>query len=471
MVPAAVLTQSKPDPITAVRPVSTVVLKISVTRPKQAKPMVTKPNLPTRMHTNQSPSSKVSTSSSRVTAVKALVVNAAQGMQGKWEWRPKCPILDHVSHNTSASITLKRFDYNDVRGRSKSGVIDSGCSRHMIRNMSYLSDFEELNGGYVAFDGNPKGGKISRKGKIRTGKLDFDDVYFVKELSGLENQLSLKVKVIISDNGTEFKNNDLNQFCGMKAIKREFSVPRTPQQNGIVERKNRTLIGAAKTMLADSLLPIPFWAKAVNTACYVQNRVLVTKPHNKTPYDLLHENKPNVAGSGPTWLFDIDTLTKTINYQPVTVGNQTNPSTGFQDKFDVEKAREESDQQYVLFPVCSAQSKKQDDKTKREAKGKSPVESITGFRNLSAKFEDFSDSSINEVNAAGNLVPTVGQIFSNNTNTFSAAGPSNAASPTHEKSSCIDASQLLDDFYMPELEEITYSDDEDNVGVRITSII
>nr|GEX80170.1 hypothetical protein [Tanacetum cinerariifolium] len=62
------------------------------------------------------------------------------------------------------------------------GVIDSGCSRHMTGNMSYLSDFEELNGGYVAFGGNPKGGKISGKGKIRTGKLDFDDVYFVKEL-------------------------------------------------------------------------------------------------------------------------------------------------------------------------------------------------------------------------------------------------------------------------------------------------
>nr|GFD04895.1 ribonuclease H-like domain-containing protein [Tanacetum cinerariifolium] len=107
-------------------------------------------------------------------------------------------------------------------------------------------------------------------------------------LTGIDNQLSLKVKVIQSDNGTEFKNSDLYQFCGLKGVKREFSVPRTPQQNGVAERKNRTLIEAARTMLADSLLPIPFWAKAVNTACYVQNRVLVTKPPNKTPYELLH---------------------------------------------------------------------------------------------------------------------------------------------------------------------------------------
>nr|GFB46552.1 ribonuclease H-like domain-containing protein [Tanacetum cinerariifolium] len=95
------------------------------------------------------------------------------------------------------------------------------------------------------------------------------------------------------------------------------------------------LIEAAKTMLADSLLPIPFWAEAVNTACYVQNRVLVTKPQNKTPYELLHgrtpKNKPNVAGTGPTWLFDIDSLTKTMNYQPVHVENQTNSGVELED--------------------------------------------------------------------------------------------------------------------------------------------
>nr|GFC70466.1 ribonuclease H-like domain-containing protein [Tanacetum cinerariifolium] len=77
-------------------------------------------------------------------------------------------------------------------------------------------------------------------------------------ITGLENKLSLKLKVIRSDNGTEFKNNDLNQSCGMKGIKREFSIPRTPQQNGIAKRKNRTLIEAARTMLEDLLLPIPF---------------------------------------------------------------------------------------------------------------------------------------------------------------------------------------------------------------------
>nr|GFB04152.1 retrovirus-related Pol polyprotein from transposon TNT 1-94 [Tanacetum cinerariifolium] len=199
-------------------------------------------------------------------------------------------------------------------------------------------------------------------------------------------------------------------FCELKEIKREFSVPRTPQQNGIAERKNKTLIEAARTMLADSLLPILFWAEAVNTACYVQNMVLVTKPHNKTPYELLHGR---TLSSGPTWLFDIDSLTRTMNYQPVTAGNQSNPSAGFQDKFDAEKAGEAVTQQYMLFLGWSLGSSnpqnkdgddafdgKQDDKTKKKAKGKSHIESFTGDKDLSAEFEDYSENSSNEVNAA-----------------------------------------------------------------------
>ncbi|GJT65255.1 putative ribonuclease H-like domain-containing protein [Tanacetum coccineum] len=91
---------------------------------------------------------------------------------------------------------------------------------------------------------------------------------------GLENKLRHKVKTIRCDHGTEFKNQLMNEFCAKKGIKREYSIARTPQQNGVAERKNRTLIEAARTMLADSLLPIQFWAEAVNTACYVLNRVL-----------------------------------------------------------------------------------------------------------------------------------------------------------------------------------------------------
>ncbi|GJV91015.1 putative ribonuclease H-like domain-containing protein [Tanacetum coccineum] len=210
----------------------------------------------------------------------------------------------------------------------------------------------------------------------------------------IENQLNHRVKIIRSDNGTEFKNRDMLEFCGNKGIKQEYSNARTPQQNGVAERMNRTLIEAARTMLADSLLPTTFWAEAVSTACYIFNRVRVTKPQNKTPYELLFghkpiisyirpfgchvtildtlsvlgkfdgkcdegflvgyslnskafrvynlvtkkvevnlhvkflEEKPNVKGVGYRWMFDIDYLTDSMNYIPVSLDNQSNPHAG-----------------------------------------------------------------------------------------------------------------------------------------------
>ncbi|GJS95160.1 putative ribonuclease H-like domain-containing protein, partial [Tanacetum coccineum] len=174
----------------------------------------------------------------------------------------------------------------------------------------------------------------------------------------IENQLNQKVKTIRCDNGTEFKNRDFIEFCGSKGIKREYSNARTPQQNGVAERKNRTLIEAARTMLADSFLPNTFWAEAVSTACYVLNRVLVTKPQNKTPYELVTGKIPIISyirpfgchvtilntidhlgkfdgksdeGKGPTWLFDLDYLTDSMNYQPVRSENQANKHAGPQE--------------------------------------------------------------------------------------------------------------------------------------------
>ncbi|GJY71823.1 putative ribonuclease H-like domain-containing protein [Tanacetum coccineum] len=511
------------------------------------------------------------------------------GEKGKLLLSPQQVVVgDHkdtmVDPNTIVDPVLE-IDYPH-RALKNKGIVDSGCSRHMTGNKAYLDEFQDFNGGPVAFGGSR--GYITGKGKIKTGKLDFEDVCFVKELQHfnlfsvsqicdkknkvlftdseclvlspefklpdenqvllkiprqnnmysfnlenivptgglacliakattdesnkwhrrlghvnfknlnklvkgnlvrglpskifqndhtcvacqkgkqhkasckakavssisqtlqllhmdlfgptsvrslnhktyclvitddfsrfswvfflrtkdetsailkdfirqIENQLNQKVKTIRSDNGTEFKNKEVIEFCGIKGIKREYSNARTPQQNGVAERKNRTLIEAARTMLADSFLPNTFWAEAVSTACYVLNRVLVTKPHNKTPYELLTgkipiisyirpfgchvtilntidhlgkfagksdegflvgyslqskafrvynletkrveenlhitflENKPNVAGKGPTWLFDLDYLTDSMNYHPVSSENQANLHAGQQE--------------------------------------------------------------------------------------------------------------------------------------------
>nr|GEV81114.1 retrovirus-related Pol polyprotein from transposon TNT 1-94 [Tanacetum cinerariifolium] len=107
----------------------------------------------------------------------------------------------------------------------------------------------------------------------------------------------------------------MNDFCSQKGFKREFSNARTPQQNGVAERRNRTLIEAARTMLADAKLLVTFWAEAVNTACYVQNRVLVNKSQNKTPYELFNGRTPTIGflipfGCHVTILITLDNLGK-----------------------------------------------------------------------------------------------------------------------------------------------------------------
>ncbi|GKF60650.1 retrovirus-related pol polyprotein from transposon TNT 1-94, partial [Tanacetum coccineum] len=94
--------------------------------------------------------------------------------------------------------------------------------------------------------------------------------------------------------GGEFKNRGMDEFCTKKCIKREFSNARTPQQNGVAERRNRTLIKATRTMLGDAKLPVTFWAEVVSTACYVQNRVMVNKSKNKTPYELFNGRSPAI---------------------------------------------------------------------------------------------------------------------------------------------------------------------------------
>nr|GFB73947.1 putative ribonuclease H-like domain-containing protein [Tanacetum cinerariifolium] len=143
---------------------------------------------------------------------------------------------------------------------------------------------------------------------------------------------------------------------------------------------------------------------------------------------------------------------------------------GKEHDFDLKK----HESQVILSLSSSAQSKQQDDETKIEDKGKSHVESFTGYRDLNAEFKDCFENSRNEDNDVGSIVPTVGQNYLNNTKTFSVAGPSisttgpsnTAVSPTYGKSSFTDASQLPDDPDMPALEDITYSDDEDVVGAE-----
>ncbi|GJR08289.1 putative ribonuclease H-like domain-containing protein [Tanacetum coccineum] len=690
MVPRTVLTRSGPISVNNVRPVNNVQSRTAVNNAGPMKNVINNAYSTARRPFNKITTANNSNFTKKVNTVKGTRVNTARpkaiisavkGNKGNavkasacWVWRPKHKILDHVSRNNGASTSFKRFDYIDAQVRSK----------NMTGNRSYLTDYEEINGGFVAFGGNSKGGKITRKGKIRTGKLNFKDVYFVKELkfnlfsvsqmcdkknivlftdtecvvlspdfklnheshvllkvprkdnmysvdlknvvpqggltclfakatpdesnlwhrrlghvnfktmnklvmgnlvrgltsklfkinqtcvacqkgkqhrafcktktvssisqplqmlhmdlfgptfvkslmkkmyclvviddfsrfswvfflatkdetseilktliTGIENLIDLRVKVIRCDNGTEFKNRVMNQFCKMKGIKREFSVARTPQQNGVAERKNMTLIEAARTMLADSKLPTTFWAEAVNTArrkpalsfmrpfgCPVT--ILNTIDHlgkfngkadegffvgystnskafrvfncrTRIVKENLHvqfsENTSNIVGSGPNWLFDIDALTNSMNYKPVVAGKQSNGNVGTKACDNASKARVETKlgKDYILLPLWT-----QDPSFSSSSKD-SPDAGIKPSEEEEKK--DAEDPG----NESGNLTEGKDSEVPSTDSTVNAAGTEvNVVDP---KTSI----ELSIDLNMPELEDIAYSDDDEDVGAE-----
>jgi transposase InsO family protein len=110
-----------------------------------------------------------------------------------------------------------------------------------------------------------------------------------------QNEFELKVKKIRNYNGSKFKNIQVEEYLEEEGIKHEFSAPYTPQKNGVVERKNRTLIDKARTMLGEYKTPERFWSKAVNTACHAINRLYLHRLLKKKSYELLTSNKPNVS--------------------------------------------------------------------------------------------------------------------------------------------------------------------------------
>ncbi|GJX14046.1 putative ribonuclease H-like domain-containing protein [Tanacetum coccineum] len=485
-------------PTNAAMKVNTVKLNVNRVRPKT---IFHKTHLPFSRPFNNTITLRSNFSKQKVNTTE---VNAVSAVGGKREtavklsagcnWRTK----GHYWHNISkynGGSRPRDCDYPHKALQNK-GIVDVGCSRHMTGNKAYLAEYQDFNGGPVAFGGSK--GYITGKGKIKTGKLDFEDVCFVKELQhfnlfSVSQICDKKNKVLFTDSeclvlSPEFKLPDANQvllriprqnnmysfnlenivpsgglacliakatidesnkwhrrlghvnfknlnklvkgnlvrglpskifqndhtcvacqkgkqhkasckaksvssisqplqllhmdlfgptsvrnlnhttyclvitddFSRSKGIKRQYSNARIPQQNRVAERKNRTLIEAARTMLAYSFLTNTFWVEAVSTTCYVLNRVLVTKPHNKTPYEL-------VTGKGPTWLFDLDYLTDSMNYHPVRSENQANKhagpqeanqNAGTEDIIDTgdSKKEAESAQDYFVLSIWSSYS-------------------------------------------------------------------------------------------------------------------
>nr|GEU39978.1 retrovirus-related Pol polyprotein from transposon TNT 1-94 [Tanacetum cinerariifolium] len=447
VVPTSVLTRLRLVSLNAARPVSTAVPQSTSLRP--VKHVVNKAYSPIKRLYR--PATKYSNFNKQVTTIKVNKGNPHQALKDK-------------------------------------DVINSGCSRHITKNISYLSDFKEINGGYVAFGGNPKGGKITGKGKIKTVKLDFDDVYFVNELKfNLFSVLQMCDK----------KNNVLFIDTECVVLSSNYKLPdenhvllRAPRENNMynVDIKNvvplgdltylfvkatldesniwhirlghisfKTMNKLVKVNLVRGLPSKIFENNHTCVACkkgkqhrasckfdgkadegflvgyFVNSKEFrVFNSRTRIVQETLHinflENEPNVAGSGPKWLFDIDTFTKSMNYQPVVTRNQANDNASIQENFDV------------------------------------------GVRDLRAEFEIFSSNSTNRVNAINTHVTAAGPNLNYRTNSFNTASPADTAvSPNFrvaKKSSFVDLSNYPDDPDMPALEDIVYSNDEEDVGVE-----
>ncbi|GJX37950.1 putative ribonuclease H-like domain-containing protein [Tanacetum coccineum] len=409
-----------------------------------------------------------------------------------WVWRPKQKVIDHG--NPQLKLQEK-------------GVIDSGCSRPMIGNMSYLSEYEEIDGGYVAFGGDPKGGKITGKDTICVVlSPDFkllDESQVLLRVPRKNNMYSVDLKNVSPSGGLT---------C--------FFAKATLDESNLWHRR----LGHINFKTMNKL------AEAVNTACYVQNRVLVIKPYNKTPYELFHgrtpslsfmrpfgcpviilntldhlgkfdwkaeegffagysmnnkafevfnsrtriveetlhitflENKPNVAGSGPTWLFDIDTLIKSMNYKLVVAGNQSNGNAGTKENIDAGHAGKKTvpDQEYILLPLWI-----QDPPFSSTSKDSPDA----GFKpSGEEKKKDSEDLGNKDSEVPSTQEPRVSQEKDanvNNTNNITTVSPTVNAAGIEDKS--VDENIVYgcdDNLNMPNLEEIVYSDDDEDVGAE-----
>nr|GEZ09921.1 hypothetical protein [Tanacetum cinerariifolium] len=244
----------------------------------------------------------IPTIGSKVLATKPTVA-ADKGNKGKavkastrWIWRPKQNSSGQDLNFNGVSVTFKKYQYIDTQGRLKICVIWSWKRNdywiNLVKGLPSKS-FENDHSCVPCLMGNQHKASCMSKlvnsvsKPLHTLHMDLfgpnsvislnHKWIFRNLITKIEDLKDLNVKIIKSDNEGEFRNKEINEFYSKKGIKREFSNARTPQQNGFPKRRNKTLIEAARTMLANAKLPVTFWAEAVNTACYVQNRVLVIK--------------------------------------------------------------------------------------------------------------------------------------------------------------------------------------------------
>nr|GEV30659.1 ribonuclease H-like domain-containing protein [Tanacetum cinerariifolium] len=387
-----------------------------------------------------------------VNTAKGKSMTGAVGKQGSnavkssacWVWRPK------IKGDPQAALR-------------DTGIFNSGCSRHMTGNKSFLLDYQEYNGGFVAFTGNSKGGKITGKGKIRTRKLDFEDVYFVKEL---------KFNLFSVSHMCDKKNSVLFTKTECLILSPDFKLPDENQVLLKVPRKNNMYSFDLKAPIISFRRPFGCPVTILNTLDHLgkldgkadegflvgysinSKAFRVYNSRTKKVEENMHvtflENKQNVTGSGLEWLFDIDSLTNPMNYQPVSARNRINvlntslyvPSSNE----EVESSpKDDACKKSIVKPTCVEGGKIDDlgclDQQMKSTNDSENTNNTNSFNNASPTVNTASDKD-------GNFQRTYGEW------NFSTPIPVNAAGSSFSHPS------TLDDFFkMPNLEDIGIFDD------------
>ncbi|GJW57267.1 ribonuclease H-like domain-containing protein [Tanacetum coccineum] len=353
-VPKAVLTKTGIFPVNTARQnlssqaaTTSTARKVNTARPivNEIRPRNNfyKSHSPIRRPFNRTTTPKANFSNQKVNTAEVKAVSAVGGKRetavkpsAGCNWRPKRHYWNKVSKYNSGSSFSKND--NPQRALKNKGIVDSGCSRHMTGNKAYLAEYQDYNGGPVAFGGSK--GYITGKGKIKTGKLDFEDVCFVKELQhfnlfSVSQMCDKKNKVLFTDTeclvlSSDFKLPDENQV-----------LLRIPRQNNMYSFNLENIVpsGGLACLIAKATVDESNkWHRRLGHVNFKNlNKLVKGNLVRGLPSKIFQNDHTCVAcqkgkqhkasWKGPTWLFDLDYLTNSINYQPVTAENKANKTT------------------------------------------------------------------------------------------------------------------------------------------------
>ncbi|GJR89798.1 ribonuclease H-like domain-containing protein [Tanacetum coccineum] len=402
-VPAAVLTKSGQVPVNATKQ-SSHRAATSVSAARRVNTAAPSPNMNDALQTTYSyfkAHSAVTRPFNQKSAAKTNNVNEKVNtatVNNVTTAGPKAVVSDAKGNRDNAG--------NPQYALQDQGIFDSGCSRHMTGNKSYLTDYQEIDGGFVAFGGNAKGGKITGKGKIRTGKLDFEDVYFVKEL---------KFNLFSVSQMCDKKNSVLFTDTECVVLSPDFKLPDESQVLLKVPRNNNMYSFDLKNVVPLGGLTCLF-AKATLDESNLWHRRL-GHINFKTMNKLVRGNL--VRGTGLNWTFDIDSLTMFMNYQPVFAGNQTNGNACTKENIDAGQAKKKR----VPGPQYIAGQKngvldpaKEGDKNGQEKDVRDQEEALRKqfeqeFERLSGQREATNTNNTNRLNTISSSINAVSSSF------------------------------------------------------------